>query len=46
MCLGVPMKLTQVEGREGKAEIDGVSRRVALDLVPGAHPRRGQPCGP
>jgi len=36
MCLGVPMKLTELNGREGKAEIDGVSRRVGLDLVPGA----------
>jgi hydrogenase expression/formation protein HypC len=30
------MRLTHVEGREGKAEIDGVSRKVALDLVPDA----------
>ncbi|MBI5549523.1 MAG: HypC/HybG/HupF family hydrogenase formation chaperone [Deltaproteobacteria bacterium] len=36
MCLGVPMKLTAVSGREGKAELDGVSRQVALDLVPQA----------
>jgi hydrogenase expression/formation protein HypC len=36
MCLGIPMKLTTVQGREGKAELDGVSRKVALDLVPGA----------
>lgn len=36
MCLGVPMRLTSVEGREGKAELEGVSRRVALDLVPDA----------
>ena len=34
MCLGVPMKLTEVSGREGKAELDGVTRKVALDLVP------------
>ena len=36
MCLGVPMKLTELHGREGKAELDGVSRKVALDLVPDA----------
>jgi len=36
MCLGIPMKLTTVQGREGKAELDGVSRKVALDLVPDA----------
>lgn len=36
MCLGVPMKITELNGREGKAELDGVSRRVGLDLVPDA----------
>lgn len=36
MCLGVPMKLTSVDGREGKAVLDGLARRVGLDLVPGA----------
>ncbi len=34
MCLGVPMRLTSIEGREGKAELDGIARKVALDLVP------------
>ncbi|MGC4115731.1 MAG: HypC/HybG/HupF family hydrogenase formation chaperone [Myxococcales bacterium] len=36
MCLGVPMKLVELQGREGKAELDGVSRKVGLDLVPDA----------
>jgi hydrogenase expression/formation protein HypC len=36
MCLAIPMKLLTVEGRAGKAEIDGVSRKVSLDMVPGA----------
>ena len=36
MCLGVPMRLLSVDGSEGKAEIDGVARRVSLDLVPEA----------
>ena len=36
MCLAIPMKLTLVQGREGKACVDGVSRTVALDLVPDA----------
>jgi hydrogenase expression/formation protein HypC len=36
MCLGVPMKITSIQGREGRAELDGVVRRVGLDLVPGA----------
>lgn len=36
MCLGVPMKLASVTGREGKAVLEGVSRKIALDLVPDA----------
>jgi len=28
------MKVVTVEGSEGKAELDGVSRKVMLDLVP------------
>ena len=36
MCLGVPMKLRSVQGRVGQAELDGVTRKVALDLVPAA----------
>lgn len=36
MCLGVPMKLVSVEGRQGKAELDGVSRKIGIDLVPTA----------
>ncbi len=34
MCLGIPMRLTAVEGSVGTAELDGVSRAVMLDLVP------------
>jgi hydrogenase expression/formation protein HypC len=30
------MRLLSVDGSEGKAEIDGVARRVSLDLVPEA----------
>jgi len=36
MCLGVPMKLVSVEGRQGKAELDGISRKIGIDLVPAA----------
>jgi len=36
MCLGIPMKLTLVSGSQGKAALEGVSRQVALDLVPEA----------
>jgi hydrogenase expression/formation protein HypC len=30
------MKLVSIEGSAGKAELDGVARRVALDMVPNA----------
>ena len=36
MCLGIPMKLVSKEGNTGKAELDGVRRTVALDLLPEA----------
>lgn len=36
MCLAVPMRLIQIEGNRGVAEIAGVRRSVMLDLVPEA----------
>jgi hydrogenase expression/formation protein HypC len=33
MCLAVPMRLIEAEGNRGVAEIAGVRREVALDLV-------------
>ncbi len=36
MCLAIPMKLVTREGREGTAEISGVTRKVVLDLLPEA----------
>lgn len=36
MCLAVPMKLTTITGDAGRAELEGVSRTVMLDLVPQA----------
>ncbi len=36
MCLAIPMKLVTREGREGTAEISGVTRKVFLDLLPEA----------
>lgn len=34
MCLGIPMKIVEVRGNEGTAELQGVRRTVRLDLVP------------
>jgi hydrogenase expression/formation protein HypC len=36
VCLGIPMRLVQVQGSVGTAAMDGVARTVMLDLVPGA----------
>ena len=36
MCLGIPMKLVQIEGTVGTADLDGVARKVMLDLLPDA----------
>lgn len=33
MCLAIPMKILNVEGKEGIVETGGVKRRVYLDLI-------------
>lgn len=34
MCLAVPLKLVEINGKEGKGEFEGVLRKVRLDFVP------------
>jgi len=34
MCLAIPMRLVEIDGTAGVAEVDGVSRQVRLDLLP------------
>jgi hydrogenase expression/formation protein HypC len=34
MCLAIPMRLIEINGVAGVAEVDGVSRQVRLDLLP------------
>jgi len=34
MCLAIPMRLVEIEGFGGVAEVDGIARRVRLDLLP------------
>ena len=36
MCLAIPLRLVSRVGVRGKAELNGVSRAVMLDLVPDA----------
>ncbi|MCL4501235.1 MAG: HypC/HybG/HupF family hydrogenase formation chaperone [Deltaproteobacteria bacterium] len=34
MCLAIPMRLIEIDGAAGVAEVDGVKRQVRLDLLP------------
>ena len=34
MCLAIPMQIIEIEGWVGVAEVDGVTRKVRLDLLP------------
>jgi hydrogenase expression/formation protein HypC len=34
MCLAIPMQIVEIEGFTGVAAVDGVSRKVRLDLLP------------
>jgi len=34
MCLAIPMRLIEIDGACGVAEVDGVTRQVRLDLLP------------
>ena len=33
MCLAVPLKLIEIEGNDGVAERDGITRSVRLDFI-------------
>lgn len=34
MCLAIPMRIVEIAGVTAVAEVDGVSRKVRLDLLP------------
>jgi len=34
MCLAIPMRIIEIEGFTGVADMDGVTRKVRLDLLP------------
>jgi hydrogenase expression/formation protein HypC len=36
MCLAIPMKIVEADGPFGKAEVEGVKRKVSLQLLPDA----------
>jgi hydrogenase expression/formation protein HypC len=33
MCLAIPLKITEVNGKEAMAEIEGVKRKIRIDFV-------------
>jgi len=35
MCLGIPMKITRIDGRNAVAETGGITKSVRLDLLEG-----------
>jgi hydrogenase expression/formation protein HypC len=35
MCLGIPMKVIEMEGLEAMAEAGGIRKRIRLDLIEG-----------
>ena len=34
MCLGIPMKITEINGLRAKAEVSGVESEIGLQLIP------------
>lgn len=35
MCLGIPMKVVEIEGTEALAEAGGIRKKIRLDLLEG-----------
>lgn len=35
MCIGVPVKIVEINDSEALADLDGVRKRINIDLVPG-----------
>lgn len=35
MCLGIPMKIIEIEGAEAVAEAGGIRKKIRLDLLEG-----------
>jgi hydrogenase expression/formation protein HypC len=33
MCLGIPLKITSIEGKEAYGELNGIKRKVRVDLI-------------
>ncbi len=33
MCLAIPMRLTDIDGNDAVAEVDGVKRKIRVDFI-------------
>ncbi len=33
MCLAIPMRLTEIDGNDAVAEVDGVRRKIRVDFI-------------
>lgn len=33
MCLGIPLKITSIDGKEGTGELNGIKRKIRIDLI-------------
>ncbi|MCD8189848.1 MAG: HypC/HybG/HupF family hydrogenase formation chaperone [Clostridiales bacterium] len=33
MCLAIPMRLTELDGNDAVAEVDGVKRKIRVDFI-------------
>ncbi|MCC8074794.1 MAG: HypC/HybG/HupF family hydrogenase formation chaperone [Clostridiales bacterium] len=33
MCLAIPMRLTEIDGNDAVAEVDGVKRKIRVDFI-------------
>ncbi|MCD8334749.1 MAG: HypC/HybG/HupF family hydrogenase formation chaperone [Clostridiales bacterium] len=33
MCLAIPMRLTEINGNDAVAEVDGVKRKIRVDFI-------------
>lgn len=34
MCLGIPLKIIKLQGNEAVGEMNGIERKIRIDLVP------------
>lgn len=38
MCLAVPLKLTEVDGKDAIGEVEGIRRKIRVDFLPNPQP--------